>query len=283
MMDKALQQFLIIKGLWDDRSTAKALTGGYWNRVYKVTTGDRQIVIKQFSTEAADTLFPNFPADEAKALLRLRGLRIAPDLIGFWPQKLVMAYEYVEGSRWKGDLSPIAEILIRKEAADPSGFRTLPTEPEAIMREGDHFFRKCKAGPETPRPEVMRIEPPARLSLLHTDIGPGNLIGESDGTRIIDWQCPGMGDLTEDVYSVLSPAFQILSECKPLTPDQIDRFFHLLGMPHIRRRYNQLRPAFAWRMAGYCAYRAETADDPAVRERYRQALSAELREMEVAP
>ena len=42
--------------------------------------------------------------------------------------------------------------------------------------------------------------------LLHTDVVPGNLILGDEGLRIIDWQCPAIGDPIVDIMMFLSPA-----------------------------------------------------------------------------
>ena len=119
------------------------------------------------------------------------------------------------------------------------------------------------------------MPPPQKLSLIHTDIG-GNLVGEGSGLRLIDWQCPAIGDICEDIYSFLSPAFQILGERAPLTDAQVRDFWDTLARPDLEERYALLRPAYAWRFAGYCAWRADVLEDAAICARYRRALAEEL-------
>ena len=115
------------------------------------------------------------------------------------------------------------------------------------------------------------------MSLIHTDIGAGNLIGTGSGLRLIDWQCPAEGDLAEDVYSFLSPAFQILNGRMPSVEEEMEVFFEALGMPAIRERHAQLRPYFAYRMAAYCCLRYQGAGaDRALHDRYHAATLAEL-------
>ena len=57
------------------------------------------------------TLFPNLPEDEAEALRRLAGLKVAPDLVGFWPEESLLAYEFAEGDMWDGDNQPFDASL----------------------------------------------------------------------------------------------------------------------------------------------------------------------------
>jgi hypothetical protein len=281
LVDSEIADFLRDEGLWQGDPDISVLRGGYWNKVFRVITDTRSIVVKQFTTVISGTLFPNLPEDEARALGRLTGLQVAPELIGFWPERSVLAYEYVEGSHWDGDLAGMAALLNRKEQADPTGFRTIPVTSETIMIEGDALFARCVTSPAAPRPRAASVSPLERLSLVHTDLGAANLIGQGDGMRIIDWQCPAQGDLSEDVYSFLSPAFQILSMRRPLSIAGENEFLLALARPDIAERYRRMRPAFAWRMAGYCSLRAETADQAEVRERYRSAALAELSSMEM--
>ncbi len=124
-----------------------------------------------------------------------------------------MIYDYVEGRPWHDGTADVARVLLRKESVDPAGFRPVPWRPVEILAEGDGLFPRCSAVPAN-RPAPPDIPPPDRLSLIHTDLGQGNLIGQGAGLRIVDWQCSAAGDLVEDIYSFLSPAFQILSKLR---------------------------------------------------------------------
>lgn len=250
------------------------LQGGYLNQVCLVETGTRKLVLKRFADPIEGTLFPNLPKDEAGAAERLDGLNVAPVLAGFWPDEGAMASEFIEGGTWDEDMAAVAALLLRKEVADPEGFRQVPLTPEAILAEGDALFARTSL-PRPVRPSPFDLPPLSRRSLIHTDIGASNLIGRGEALRLIDWQCPAAGDLCEDIYSFLSPAFQILSQRAPFTAPERQRFFDALGLPETEARYQLLEPFYAWRIAGYCALRAETHPEAEVRARYLRALRAE--------
>jgi len=159
----------------------------------------------------------------------------------------------------------------------------VPITAEGILTEGDALFARCTvdhrvAAFQRYRPSPIATPTPERLSLIHTDIGATNLIGHGENLRLVDWQCPAMGDLAEDVYSFLSPAFQILNLCEPLSETARVEFFDALDMPRVKQRYDALEQAFAYRMAGYCCLRYQTVgeSDVAVRDRYIRAAEAEL-------
>lgn len=274
-----VEAFLKDKGLWQGPVTLRTMKGGYQNEVLDVVTGGQRLVLKRFMPAATGTLFPNLPADEARALQVLGPLGVAPQLLGFWPDLRLMVYEFVEGMPWQTGVADVARLLLLKEAADPAGFRRVPLEPERILAEGDALFARCKASPGAARPVPVAVDAPDRLSLIHTDLGASNLIGSGEGLRIIDWQCPAAGDLAEDIYSFLSPAFQVLNLHEELTAAEEAGFWAALGRPDLRARYAVLRPYYAWRFAAYCLWRSETRPEPEVRERYVRAWQAELRQM----
>lgn len=265
---------------------AKMLRGGYWNKVMRIDSATGRFVLKRYAAVLPNSLFPNLPDQEAAALDRLKGLDVAPDPVGFWPEDGILVYTYVEGEPWVDDVTAVADLLRRKEAVSPDGFRIVPWQPEAILAEGDRLMARCHDDPlarqlRERRPVPGLIDPPARLSMIHTDIGAGNLIGSGNGLRLIDWQCPASGDLAEDVYAFLSPAFQLLNERRPVGLDAIGTFFAALDMPDIRQRYLRLRPYFAYRMAAYCCLRYQGAgEDRTVHDRYHAAVTAELEALE---
>jgi hypothetical protein len=256
------------------------LRGGYWNQVMKVACAEGRFVLKRYVEVLPNSLFPNLPEAEAGALERLKGLAVAPEPAGFWPGEKILVYRYVEGKLWADDMAGVADLLQRKERADPAGFRRVPWQPEQILAEGDRLLARCSEDAlsirlKLARPKPFDITPPKRLSLIHTDIGAGNLVGDGAGLRLIDWQCPAEGDLAEDVYSFLSPAFQILNDRAPI--GDTDPFFEALDIPGVRDRYRLLRGCFAYRMAAYCCLRYQGAgDDRALHDRYHRAMTAEL-------
>jgi len=275
--------YLEARGLGCGPYQIKKLAGGYWNDVLKVTNPTSTYVVKCYRSVLKDSLFPNLPDAEAAALKRLSGLGVAPEPFAFWPDDGILVYAYVEGEIWKDDLAGMAALLRRKEAADADGFRSVPITSEGILAEGDALFARCTPDDlvdrfQKGRPTAFPLVSPDRLSLIHTDIGATNLIGQGEQLRLVDWQCPAMGDVAEDVYSFLSPAFHILNLCEPLSDEARERFFDALDMPAVKRRYKTLEAAFAYRMAGYCCLRYQTVgeSDIAVHDRYIRAAGAEL-------
>ena len=259
------------------------LAGGYWNDVLRLVTDQGPLVLKHYRAVMPGTLFPNLPDAEALALTRLQGLQVAPDPVGYWPADRVLIYAYVEGRAWAGDTDSVAALLRRKTGAAAHGFRAVPVEPAAILAEGEALFARCQDAPLTRR--LLGLRPPIapaptrgwcqQRQLCHTDIGAANMIGAGPGLRLIDWQCPAAGDPAEDVYTFLSPAFQILNLHPLLAASDRARFLTLMEDADLTARYPLLEPAYAWRMAGYCCARMQSAETAEVRARYASAAEAE--------
>ncbi len=163
MTEAELKQFLEKQGLTDSRAEFRKLKGGYLNTVWCVDTPERCLVAKEFVKPMAGTLFPNLPEDEAEALRRLAGLKVAPDLVEFWPEASLLLYEFVEGDMWDGDIKGVAELLLRKEAADPTGFRKVPLNAKDIIAEGDTLFARCTSPPDAICPPSVDMPLPQKL------------------------------------------------------------------------------------------------------------------------
>jgi thiamine kinase len=260
----------------------KLLRGGYWNKVMRIDAASGRFVLKRYVEVLPNSLFPNMPDQEAAALDRLKGHAVAPEPVGFWRDDGILVYGYVEGEPWSDDVAAVADLFRRKEVVPSAGFRIVPWQPEAILAEGDRLIARCHDDPlalllRERRPKPVPIDPPAKFSMIHTDIGAGNLIGQGAGLRLIDWQCPAEGDLAEDVYSFLSPAFQLLNERQLLETGAVGAFFSALDMPGMHDRYLRLRPYYAYRMAAYCCLRYQGAgEDRLLHDRYHAAVTAEL-------
>ena len=92
--------------------------------------------------------------------------------------------------------------------------------------------------------------------MLHTDVVPGNLILGDKGLRLIDWQCPAIGDPIVDIMMFLSPGMHKIYGSGKLFMKDHETFLMNLT-PKLRNRYNILGPLYHWRLAAYCFWKAE--------------------------
>jgi hypothetical protein len=265
-----------------------ALAGGYWNGVYRLRAPGVDLVAKVFADGAASTLFPILPASEAQALETLAPLRVAPEPVAFLAiAPAILLYRFVPGERWTAGVGPVATLQRRYHAVSPEGFREVPTDPAGILAGGDALLRDLTADRyvralRALRPEPVAVTPRPRC-LIHTDAGAGNLIEGPDGLRLIDWQCPAAGDAAEDLFSFLSPAFQVLFEREPLTSGEHRSFLDAYDDEATAARLDVLWPALTYRMAAYACLRRATLADPvdlAARERYARAVDVSLADLE---
>jgi aminoglycoside phosphotransferase (APT) family kinase protein len=285
-----VEQGLTPKGVNGARDLrADALTGGYLNQVFRLHGSGIDWVVKRFLPETELALFPNLPEPEHRAMSLANKLGLAPKPVAFIdrPDLTVLVYDYVEGEMWRDGIADVAHMLKRLRAADPSGFRSVPMTPEGILEEGEAFLPRIvperRRRMEAARPKPIRVGA-VKPVLLHTDIGPGNIIVEQGTGRlvVIDWQCPAAGDPVQDAIAFLSPAFQILYSREPLSAALEAQYFAAYDDAEFKARYDAVLPFYDWRMAGYCAMRIDkyATSRPAASERYTRAFEALLQRLE---
>ena len=258
---------------------ARPLTGGFWNTVLHLTTDQGDLVFKHYRPMPDNSLFLNLPADEAMALDRLKGLNVAPDLVAFVPAEDVLIYRFLPGPEWQNDVVAAALLMRRQSHADPTGFRRVPTTAPAILAEADQILSRCTEDATTRQLRQCRPVPQQHAAgptcLIHTDAAPANMIGHGANLRLIDWQCPAAGDLAQDVATLFSPAFLTLYDRPLLSIRQRHLFLQTLDDPDLSERLSAVEPAYAWRLACYCAHRMQTTADADLALRYRRAALAQ--------
>jgi aminoglycoside phosphotransferase (APT) family kinase protein len=265
------------------------------------------MVIKQFFKGVANPMFPVMPDTEAAALRYLQGSACAPEPIAYLPQTPagdVLLYGYVAGLPWKFDpqnaekcTQDVADLLARVhrmpvDANAQNSFRLLAQSPQELYAHSLSMLSECDEklrGPLEHLTQTLADCPrtvPCAPVLVHTDCGPGNIIVGEAGPCLIDWQCPGLGDPLQDVFTFASPAMQILYHCEPLADESIQHFFQSYfqaqsagsDVDAMKARLPLVQVYHHFRFAAYCAYRIMhlQASEPAVAALYSQALSAEL-------
>ncbi len=265
------------------------LKGGYWNDVVHVQGDGIDWVAKIFAEHPGWHLFPLLPDEEARALLLLRGRGIAPEFVEYHPrvgeQPAILVYEWVAGNEWTTGTAQVAELFRRQHAVPAEGFREVPTGSVGIVEQGERLLEQADshdaARLRRERP-AARVQPSPRRSLLHTDAGTGNFIVGPRGIRLIDWQCPALGDAAEDLFTFLSPAFQVLYGHEPLTAAERGEFLDAYDDTQMLARLTALEPALTYRFGAYCAMRriALEQSDPAGSARYARALALSIADLE---
>ena len=262
------------------KSTAVKLTllqGGYWNTVCRLQGDGLDWVVKVFAAQDGWRLFPILPDDEARALLLLKGHDVAPEYVEYHPRvgelPAVLVYEWVEGTMWTTGAAVVVD-----------GFREVPTGSIGIVEQGERLLQSAASHEAAMLRKVCptaRVQPTPRRALIHTDAGTGNFIVGPQGIRLIDWQCPALGDAAEDLFTFLSPAFQVLYDHEPLTVLERAEFLDAYEEPTVLVRLAALAPALTFRMGAYCAMRRlELADsDPPAAARYARALELSIAEL----
>jgi thiamine kinase len=272
-----------------DEPVPTPLPGGYWNTVVRLRDARRDWVVKVYADGDPEALFPILPDDEARALEVLSGHRVAPEPVAYLPaaegEPAVLVYRFLEGESWRTDVRPVAALMRRQHAVRAEGFRPVPTDAAGILTQGDRLLVAATAEDAealgTRRPPET-VGPATRLALLHTDAGAGNVIVGADGARLIDWQCPAVGDPAEDLFCFLSPAFQVLYGNEPLSAAERAAFLEAYDDREVGDRLDALGPALTYRMGAYCAARRHALGgvDPDAAARYARALALGLADLD---
>ncbi|GLQ35665.1 hypothetical protein GCM10007939_19480 [Amylibacter marinus] len=267
-IETALRALLVARGAIDAHARWIAQAGGQSNMVWHLRGAD-DVVCKLYLNTAHNPLYANDPTAEFACLDALAGRGIAPTPIGFHLTELgaVLLYRYVAGQQWRADGAAVADLLGRIQSMPaPNGLRHLPVDGADILAQGDRMAPSAALSDLRPQ---ARLLPSPDLVLVHTDVVPGNLILGADGLRLIDWQCPAIGDGVVDVASFLSPAMHLIYTGTDITHKTRQAFLDALPTG-LAARYHALAPAYHWRMAAYCQWCAQQG-----RAGYAQAGQAE--------
>jgi thiamine kinase-like enzyme len=204
-----LQNYLIVQGVISNQTVWHAQSGGRTNKVWRLV-GKEDLICKLYLETKTNPLFNNTPEDEYRCLLWLDGSNIAPKAYKFLktPFGEVLLYNFIKGEIWSNDVETVSELLnrIRKHKC-PKGLRNLSNFPSEIKQTGLEIISKLNNHHKN---ELIKLCPDVSISdidpvLLHTDVVPGNLILGEKGLRLIDWQCPAIGDPIVDIMMFLSP------------------------------------------------------------------------------
>jgi hypothetical protein len=257
------------------------LSGGYRNLIHRVEGDGLDCVVKQYAPPDDNPLFPLLFEDECRSLSAFEESDVAPRLIAIDRVRRIVAYRFISGDVWDGDLVGLGALLTRVgQVAPPGWLRKLPSRVDDLRA---HTIQILDAIADPPGGLLDHFDVPDAPfpnRLVHTDCGPGNVIGAAGNYLLVDWQCPGQGDPVEDLAAATSPGVQILYGRAPLEKSDVDELLVAHGDSNATERYRWKAPLYRARFAAYCAWRIERLGRHADAQRYREALAAELESLE---
>jgi hypothetical protein len=259
------------------------LCGGRTNHVWRVSGAPdtSSIVVKLYGDSGENPLFPNCPEDEARVLGALEGQGLAPRRLHYTATRLgpCLVYSHLDGRPWRDD--PAAAAILLRRVHQSTALKTLRPAPDgskAIEAQIETMLARCAPiAPEMPKLPGQAVAPSGAACLLHGDPVPGNLIECGETLRLIDWQCPAIGDPCEDIALFLSPAMQMAYRGAPLTPADVMTFLEAYDAPDILSRYTRLAPWYHARSYAYALWQAAQGDGSAL-----QRAKAEKTALEIA-
>lgn len=243
------------------------MQGGRTNYVWR----DANRVIKLYSDKAATPLFPNSPELEWRALVNLKGTRLAPEPIDHLktPMGQLIIYKLEDGQTGYDQIEDVARLL--------SSVHSSPRPPTLVKAKLgadiiSHGMSMIAADSALCARAPVAPPHPDDLCFIHRDPTPANIVQTSSELRLIDWQCPAIGDPLEDICHFLSPGMHTLYGFRPPTAGARKRFLHAYANSDTSDRYFSDGVAFHWRMACYCEWQISNGNTD-----YLPALEAELR------
>jgi hypothetical protein len=257
------------------------LTGGYRNVIHRIEGEGFDCVVKQYAAPDDNPLFPLLFEDEWRSLAAFEEAGIAPRLLATDEERRLLAYQFIPGDVWDGDLVGLGALLSKVgQVAPPGWLRRLPSRVDELLAHTTHILDAVANPPRGLLDHFDVPDEPFPIRLVHTDCGPGNVIGTSGQYLLVDWQCPGQGDPVEDLAAATSPGVQILYGRAPLKMTDVDELLASYGDSKTTERYRWKAPLYSARFAAYCAWRIERLGDHRYADRYREALGAELESLE---
>jgi thiamine kinase len=255
-----LQNYLVTQRVISNQTVWHAQTGGRTNKVWRLV-GKEDLICKLYLETKTNPLFNNTPDAEYACLLWLESSDIAPKPYKYikTPFGVVLMYHYIKGETWSHNVDTVAELLTRvHEYKHPKHLRILSNLPSDIKKTGLQIINKLN---NYHKNELIKLCPDVSISniepvLLHTDVVPGNLILGEKGLRLIDWQCPAIGDPIVDIMMFLSPGMHEIYGSGKLSMRDHQTFLMNIT-PKLRSRYNIIGPLYHWRLAAYCFWKAE--------------------------
>jgi thiamine kinase len=188
---------------------AQTLTGGLTNRCWKLVSADGAEYVWRPITPITNAFFIS-RHEEYQVLSAIERLGIGPSPIVVNEQGLLV--EWVAGDTlYEGlDIDDLLKTLISVHLVNTA---RLPLKPFSFTARVDHYWLQLDAVHKTEAystiykewrttPSILSVE----LSLCHFDLGGYNLVKNSGGIKIIDWEYAAIADPRLDLTLTISVA-----------------------------------------------------------------------------
>jgi hypothetical protein len=103
----------------------------------------------------------------------------------------------------------------------------------------------------------------------------GNVIQNGRHIRLIDWQCPGLGDAAEDVWTFLYSGYEMLLDRPRFDESVAAEFWQGYGETAVRDRLHIMAPFYAYRVAAHFCLRQQqlVSTNPSASANYRNVFN----------
>lgn len=228
----------------------RPLKGGRSNHVWRID-GAKSYVLKIYDLRRQSPLFANNMQAEVAALRYFGPRGMAPSLVTMLEHPIpAILYEYVEGDA----ASPfeIGRALSRIHAHRPAlGLQNRPPKMG--------FLAGLLSAYDIDEDLPEGLCPLVRPRILHGDPLGVHFLKTKNGVVAIDWQCPAIGQPSDDVAIYLSASMQNIYGSGPLAPNEVAAFWQGYHNPEVRRQYEAYAEIYERVIHAYCLHREEIA------------------------
>ena len=260
-----LKENLVKIGIVAESASWIELSGGRSNRVWRIIkTGGVDLCVKLYpQSHSQNPLFPNNPEAEFSCLKVFASFGICPKAVAllYTPLGRCLVYEHLQADCPRNELESIAKTLAFLHKRPLLSFlRQSVVGSQQIKAHGEQILKSCSGEFASILMELSpshRVQAEDNMSIIHADPVPGNIIFSSGKAKLIDWQCPAIGAVAEDLCHFLSPAMQLLYRGSILSAEEEEQFlsFYDYYNPNLNKEnFNGIRPWYTWRMACYCLW-----------------------------
>ena len=288
MPTEQLTHELIDQGILKAPAEWTELAGGRSNRVWHLKINNAlDLCVKLYPKHPwQNPLFPNDPLGEHICLKALAPHGLSPTPVAFikTPVGPCLIYEHIAGTLLEDQVILMAQCLAQLHQLPPlKGLRNASVGSSQIRADGVNILGMCN----TPEKDVVHslmpdtyVAPVAKRWMIHADPVPANVIISQGRAKLIDWQCPALGDPAEDLCHFLSPAMQWLYRQAILSDIEVSSFISSYAQYSAvfdKARFLDLRAWYSWRIAAYCLWQVEHGNFA-----YKKALEHEISDLKKA-
>ena len=238
-----------------DRPWVK-LSGGHSNCLWRVETLTGTIVVKSYPKVWNNPVFGNSPELESLSLELFAPLNVSPAKLGGGTADgaAFLVYEHLNQVDKPVCTEEVGRLLRQVHKVDLSKSSLgnvaaqAPNPIISLLQTDTIWPEKLKMALEEAQQNISKSKV---RCLLHGDPTLSNIVQSENGLRLLDWQCPRLGDPCWDIAVFMSPAMRMAYGHSEIISEEADQFFYGYGEQTVRDRFETKQTSYSAIFAAY--------------------------------